>query len=722
MAEIISGTTHAMEALVALLDSSEGVLVQEQAARALGAIAAGSPLDARLASTGQAVMTLVEALHPNRRDIVHQAAAQALASIAAGSDVLRQHVGTTPGILPALTQLLAVHNKVWVRVAAAIALAEISVGGEQLGESVACGAGTLDGLEAMLHIHYIGYQAGWRRAAAGAMVAIAASGAAMKVLQSFLLLPQHQRYTAGMLGSIARAARIVDASAGTGSPDKPTVLRALGNISTPDIVAALVAMLWGQGAAEAAHALANIAEAGKHGAERVAAVPGATDALLGSVRSNASAEVQQHALRALAAVADGGAGYAVRVAGMAGMAGALVDLLGPGRPEGVQREAARAVEHIAGSTVPAVVTSMPGVLEALVRHVGQVDVAGYACSAEAMLSALATIVAAGSSDLKQRVASLLFANNMRVAVCDRLRCVGPYKGEQEQAARLLAELAKGGPALAQQVASAPCGLDNIVWLLDCNKPYRAWGALLLAELAKQGLSETVASREGALWRLVDLLGSQWSQVAAHAARALAAIAEGSDTLKERIAGEPAALRGLTHLLGAEEPAGDGDDERCYLRWLVGRPEYQASRREQAAAALAAIACGSQACKERVAGTAGTLSKLAGLLGGDVPERVQQQARRALQAIATGGASLQQQVAAVAPAVVAAPAGNALTAQGAPAPPAAGCRMFSAAQLRQATGNFHASSLIGSGGFGKVYKGMLDGTAVAIKVGAPALLG
>ena len=42
------------------------------------------------------------------------------------------------------------------------------------------------------------------------------------------------------------------------------------------------------------------------------------------------------------------------------------------------------------------------------------------------------------------------------------------------------------------------------------------------------------------------------------------------------------------------------------------------------------------------------------------------------------------------------------------------RLYSVAALNAATGNFEASGYLGNGFFGAVYKGMLDGVAVAIK--------
>lgn len=52
--------------------------------------------------------------------------------------------------------------------------------------------------------------------------------------------------------------------------------------------------------------------------------------------------------------------------------------------------------------------------------------------------------------------------------------------------------------------------------------------------------------------------------------------------------------------------------------------------------------------------------------------------------------------------------------------ACNCRYFSLAEIRQATKNFHESNVIGVGGFGKVYKGVIDGdTKVAIKRSNPS---
>ncbi|RAL43578.1 unnamed protein product [Cuscuta campestris] len=52
--------------------------------------------------------------------------------------------------------------------------------------------------------------------------------------------------------------------------------------------------------------------------------------------------------------------------------------------------------------------------------------------------------------------------------------------------------------------------------------------------------------------------------------------------------------------------------------------------------------------------------------------------------------------------------------------AANCRYFSLAEIKQATKNFDESNVIGVGGFGKVYKGVIDGeTKVAIKRSNPS---
>jgi serine/threonine protein kinase len=48
-----------------------------------------------------------------------------------------------------------------------------------------------------------------------------------------------------------------------------------------------------------------------------------------------------------------------------------------------------------------------------------------------------------------------------------------------------------------------------------------------------------------------------------------------------------------------------------------------------------------------------------------------------------------------------------------------CRYFSLQEMRQATNNFEESNVIGVGGFGKVYKGVIDnGFKVAIKRSNP----
>lgn len=47
-----------------------------------------------------------------------------------------------------------------------------------------------------------------------------------------------------------------------------------------------------------------------------------------------------------------------------------------------------------------------------------------------------------------------------------------------------------------------------------------------------------------------------------------------------------------------------------------------------------------------------------------------------------------------------------------------CRHLSLAEVEAATENFHESRLIGVGGFGKVYRGQLDGGDVAIKRATP----
>lgn len=42
------------------------------------------------------------------------------------------------------------------------------------------------------------------------------------------------------------------------------------------------------------------------------------------------------------------------------------------------------------------------------------------------------------------------------------------------------------------------------------------------------------------------------------------------------------------------------------------------------------------------------------------------------------------------------------------------RVFTFAELKSATKNFRADTLLGEGGFGKVFRGWLDSTTVAVK--------
>ena len=44
-----------------------------------------------------------------------------------------------------------------------------------------------------------------------------------------------------------------------------------------------------------------------------------------------------------------------------------------------------------------------------------------------------------------------------------------------------------------------------------------------------------------------------------------------------------------------------------------------------------------------------------------------------------------------------------------------CRQFSLAEIQLATGDFSDEHLIGNGGFGKVYKGLIDNESVSVAI-------
>jgi hypothetical protein len=212
----------------------------------------------------------------------------------------------------------------------------------------------------------------------------------------------------------------------------------------------------------------------EHSPERVAAAPGALQALSSALRGT-TVGTMEGAARALCYCASGSPGLARRVADTPGSLAALVAVVASSNAGDGHNSAVLTLFRIAatGADLAACVISTPGAPQALSQTALQCgDVSMAKCAA-----ALLTLVASGGREQASTIASPDVLTAL-VSASDRA-------GVREFCMAALSKIADASPSLAQRVADTPGAEAAVLAALSCGDlTTAAYAALALNDIVQ----------------------------------------------------------------------------------------------------------------------------------------------------------------------------------------------------------------------------------------------